>query len=68
MLPIEETGLTQAEEEIDSTELSSAAESYLNQLRMQQLLSQWTAGRKSKHNAARALRAKTRIAKRKAKR
>lgn len=55
-------------QEIDSTELQSAAEQYLQQLRMQQMLKAWTRGNKSKHNAARALRAKSRISKRKSKR
>lgn len=62
------TNLTAEGQEIDSTELQKAADDYLNQLRMQQLFSQWSLPRTGKHNAARAQRAKTRIAKRKSKR
>jgi hypothetical protein len=62
------TNLTAEGQEIDSTELQKAADDYLNQLRMQQLFSQWSRSRTGKHNAARAQRAKTRIAKRKSKR
>ncbi len=62
------TNLTAEGQEIDSAELQKAADDYLNQLRMQQLFSQWSRSRTGKHNAARAQRAKTRIAKRKSKR
>lgn len=62
------TNLTAEGQEIDSDELQKAADDYLNQLRMQQLFSQWSLPRTGKHNAARAQRAKTRIAKRKSKR
>lgn len=62
------TNLTAEGQEIDSAELQKAADDYLNQLLMQQLFSQWSLPRTGKHNAARAQRAKTRIAKRKSKR
>ncbi|BBA65205.1 predicted ORF [Xanthomonas phage XacN1] len=62
------TDLTAEGKEIDSAELQKAADDYLNQLRMQQLFSQWSRTRTGKHNAARAQRAKARIAKRKSKR
>lgn len=63
------TDLTAAEgTEIDSAELQKAADGYLREFRMQQLFSQWLRPRVGKHNAARAQRAKARIAKRKSKR
>ncbi len=63
------TNLTAEGQEIDSADLQKAADDYLNQLRMQQLFSQWGRGpRPGKHNVARAQRAKARIAKRKSKR
>lgn len=62
------TNLTAEGQEIDSAELQKAADDYLNQLLMQRLFSQWSLPRTGKHNAARAQRAKTRIAKRKSKR
>lgn len=62
------TNLTAEGQEIDSADLQKAADEYLNQLRMQQLFSQWARTRNGKHNAARAQRAKARIAKRKSKR
>ncbi len=62
------TNLTAEGQEIDSADLQKAADDYLNQLRMQQLFSQWRQQRPGKHNVARAQRAKARIAKRKSKR
>lgn len=63
------TDLTAAEgTETDSAELQKVADDYLNQLSTQQLFSQWSRTRTSKHNVTRAQRAKARIAKRKAKR
>lgn len=63
------TDLSADSQEIDSTELQKAANDYLNQMRLQQLMKQWSIGsRGGRHNAARAQRAKARIAKRKSKR
>lgn len=69
MQSLDELGLADpVEADETNPALEAAAQDYLNQLRMQQMLNAWTGGRKSKHNAARAQRAKVRIAKRKAKR
>lgn len=62
------TNLTAEGQEIDSAELQKAADDYLNQLRMQQLFSQWSRSRTGKHSTARAQAGAARVAKRKAKR
>ena len=56
--------------DIDSTDGTVVAteQDWLKRMEMMQMFQRWSAARKGKHNVARAQRAKSRIAKRKAKR
>ena len=60
--------LTTENKELDNVELKNMTDNYLSQLRMEHMIRQWGMPRAGKYNAARAQRAKARIAKRKSKR